>query len=748
MGEGAFSDRELDGYRAGADRFIAELDEEYYLHYAGLKPDFELRAIYERHADLTDLETIKRLGETVDGRTNLELFRFGCEGYLGELTREHAEKIAELETKLETQHDGETVGYRMLPPTIANTADRDSRARLEEARNDLTEEHLNPLYLEAAHLTQRAVPELGAPTYFNLYRDRFQYDLEGLASQCRTLLDSTERLYEESMDRVLRERVGVGLAEAERYDVRRFFRGSNWDEAFPADRMVPALRGTLSNLGIDLDAQDNVHLDVEERPTKSPRAFCAPIEIPGKVMLVIQPQGGPDDWYALFHEAGHTEHFAFTSPNLKMEEKRLGDNAVTEGWAMLFDHLIDDRAWLSNMLDFPRPETFAAEGAVQLLFYVRRYCAKLLYEIEFHAAPDPTQMQSRYVEILGDALKIVPSPTDYLSDIDYELLRHVVPPRLGLLGADDDVHARTVRQRLVPPPRGGITLERAVGARAAAECRRAAEGRDGRGGRDGSGRGARPLRHPDSGLERYACRRRRCGIGAFVPDNLAGEEVLDQHHVVARALDDGQQRSHRRDLLALLLQEPVQELLAHEVAFRPRELRQIGDLLGHALLLLEREPNRLDDVREVGLRRLDARDHDPLVGVEQVLDDHHRVVPLLDRLPVEVRGETRERLGVVVDGDRDVLLRRAELVPDLLVQAVREGSHAPDSNGIASPRAAAPRQRADAVVPARHGRADRGERPRLGALPAPRSARDRSTRSPTSRARSRAPARRSGTAGS
>ena len=68
MAEGTFSDRELDGYRSGADRFIAELDEEYYLHYAGLKPEFELRAIYERHADLTDLETIKRLGETVKAR--------------------------------------------------------------------------------------------------------------------------------------------------------------------------------------------------------------------------------------------------------------------------------------------------------------------------------------------------------------------------------------------------------------------------------------------------------------------------------------------------------------------------------------------------------------------------------------------------------------------------------------------------------------------------------------------------------
>ena len=49
---------------------------------------------------------------------------------------------------------------------------------------------------------------------------------------------------------------------------------------------------------------------------------------------------------------------------------------------------------------------------------MRRYCAKLLYEIEFHQAPDVTAMQSRYVEILADALKISPSETDYLADID------------------------------------------------------------------------------------------------------------------------------------------------------------------------------------------------------------------------------------------------------------------------------------------------------------------------------------------
>ena len=193
------------------------------------------------------------------------------------------------------------------------------------------------------------------------------------------------------MDRVLRERVGVGLSDAERYDIRRLFRGSSWDQAFPADRMLPALRGTLSNLGIDLDAQENIHLDVEERPMKSPRAFCAPIEIPDKVMLVIQPQGGPDDWYALFHEAGPHRALRVHRP----EPEDGGEAARRQRRHRGVGDALrppDRRPCLAlRACSTSRGRRLCAEGAVQLLFYVRRYCAKLLYEIEFHAAagPDP-----------------------------------------------------------------------------------------------------------------------------------------------------------------------------------------------------------------------------------------------------------------------------------------------------------------------------------------------------------------------
>ncbi len=409
---------DLDAYRRGVDRFDAEMVEEYYLHYAGHKERLEIEPIYERHADLTRLEAVQALGASLDGDERTRwLFRFGVDGYVGNLTKQHAERVAALEAELECEVDGETIPYRMLRPRMSNEDDRGKRQRMFETGSATTEEHLNPVHLEAAQVLLDAVPQLGAPDYVSLY-ERIGFDLEGLAEQCRELLDSTEKLWEQHADPFFRSRVGVGLDEARMWDVVRLFRAPKWDPHFPGDRMVPALEATLSDLGIDLRSQENVHLDLEQRPNKSPRAFCAPIEIPDKVMLVIQPIGGLDDWRALFHEAGHTEHYAHVTPEQTVEAKRLGDTAVTEGWASLMEHLVSDPAWLQRRLDFPKPREFAKEGGISLLYFARRYSAKLLYELEFYRADDVRTMRSRYVELLGDALKIEPAAANYLADID------------------------------------------------------------------------------------------------------------------------------------------------------------------------------------------------------------------------------------------------------------------------------------------------------------------------------------------
>src|SRR5438105_1091923 len=138
---------ELDAFRDQVDRFVAELDEEAYLHYAGHKETYEVEQIYERHEELTRLETAKRL----EGAPT-ELWRFACEGYLGNLTREHQEKIAAVEAELEATVDGETIPFRMLRVALSNEPDRDKRQRLEQTRVRLVDEHLNPVYLDAARV--------------------------------------------------------------------------------------------------------------------------------------------------------------------------------------------------------------------------------------------------------------------------------------------------------------------------------------------------------------------------------------------------------------------------------------------------------------------------------------------------------------------------------------------------------------------------------------------------------------------
>jgi oligoendopeptidase F len=406
------TNREVDAFRDEADRFIADLNEEYYRHFAGLKDTLDVEEVYERYEELTRLETAQQLENAPS-----ELWRFACEGFLGNLTREHQARVAQVEATLEATVDGETVPYRMLRVVMSNEPDRDKRRVLEETRVRLLDEHLNPVYLDAAEIDRAAVLQLNATNYYELYK-RFGFRLDELAEECRALLDETEKLWEREGDKLFRARLGIGLTDAKTWDVARLFRAPELDQLYPQAQMLPALEATLADLGIDLRGQENVHLDLESRPSKSPRAFCAPIEVPGKVMLVIQPIGGKDDWEALFHEAGHTEHYAHASTSLGMEARRLGDMAVTEGWAMLLQHLVTEPAWLNRRLDVPRARELAHDGAVSLLYFVRRYAAKLLYEIEFFQADDLKQMRGRYAEILGDSVKLPVNPESYLDDID------------------------------------------------------------------------------------------------------------------------------------------------------------------------------------------------------------------------------------------------------------------------------------------------------------------------------------------
>lgn len=416
----------LDGLAADVEAFMEATLEEHYRNGAGLKESLELSPIYARFAHLFDRHTLERVKAVRDGSPDGELRRrarylldFVTGGYLEAAVKEMVDALVTRETQGMVEVDGERVSYRALSVRIANEPDRSRRQRLFDARQSFTAA-LNPDREAIWRRSLELVEELGYPSSLDMYRELKGVDYPALGEQMRRLLERTDAAYRRWFGPELQRRSGAGLGQAFKHDVAWLLRAAAFDDIFPAPRLVEALEQTLRGLGIDLRRQPNVHLDTEVRPSKSPRAFCAPVRVPHDVRLVILPQGGRDDYHALLHEAGHTQHFAHTRPDLPAEYRYLGDNSVTESFAFLFEYLVLNPVWLREVLGAPpaRVQEYGAFAYLDRLYFLRRYAGKLLYELELHRSRDLRGMPARYDAVLSAATGIQYGPVDYLSDVD------------------------------------------------------------------------------------------------------------------------------------------------------------------------------------------------------------------------------------------------------------------------------------------------------------------------------------------
>jgi hypothetical protein len=406
---------DLNAYRAEAEEFVTALDREYYLHFSGRQDAYDIEPIYARHAKLFSREAVEGLRDK-DARLLLE---FAVHGLIGQETKAEQAELARREAELEVEVDGERIPFRSTTVAQANEPDPDRRAAIEAARNDATEQHLNPLLLGLLERSHAIAAELGWPSMRAMCEQLSNIDLGALGDQTAAFLEASEEDYRPAVEPQLHDQLGFGFERLRRSDLIAFFRAPSLDSRFPAERLLPSLTETLEGLDIDIGAQPGVHLDVERRPKKSPRAFCAPVRVPQEVYLVISPIGGRDDFAALLHEAGHTEHYAHVDAELPVEERVFGDNSVTEGFAFLFEHLVSDPEWLRRKLGLEdATEVVEHERAVKLLF-LRRYCAKLAYELELHDAPASLDgLREVYVRRQSQAVGVDWPGATWLSDVD------------------------------------------------------------------------------------------------------------------------------------------------------------------------------------------------------------------------------------------------------------------------------------------------------------------------------------------
>jgi hypothetical protein len=415
----------LDSIVREAESFVSALDREYFLHFAGHKEAFEIESIYERHAKLFERPVVEELRTLVDEMAGDDrrrcryLLQLAVEGLIGQATKAEAAALAEREAELEIEVDGRREAYRQAAIVQSNEADPERRAQIEEARLDAMEAELNPLHRQALERAHELARELGWASYRAMYEELKELDLEALQEQTAAFSAETEAIYRDRVEPQLVAETGIGFDRLRRSDLPYFFRAKTYDGMFPAERLMEAFERTLAGLGIELRSQPNVRLDLEQRPRKSPRAFCAPVHVPNEVYLVIPRRGGRDDYAALFHEAGHTEHYAHVDESLPFEFRHLGDNSVTEAFAFLLEHLVEDPEWLEAVMGIEDSGSYLGYARANKLVFLRRYAAKLDYELELHDGTHALDdMPSRYAALLGQAVGVEWPAVSYLSDVD------------------------------------------------------------------------------------------------------------------------------------------------------------------------------------------------------------------------------------------------------------------------------------------------------------------------------------------
>ena len=370
----------------------------------GERVDFA--ATYEGHEKLFSLDTLiflsKALAKVHDDPNFQKAIEFFRDHVLREAVDMRVMKIdGELDAYLATKHftyDGKEFPFWQARAMLIDAAEPVARQAISDAVVPILRE-ANQQFKKKQERLHRLARELGYDDVVSLSEQLRGVDLDQFARECQRLLDRTERHFLGEQGWAASFALGMPIDRLRRADLPRLAAVSVTEDRFAADQQMPRLKNALVEMGLTLN---HIKIDDAERPNKSPQTACFPVVVPTDVRLSYKPVEGVAAYRRLWHEMGHAQHFSNTKTPV-WEFQLLGDSAVADAFSFLFAGLIDHPQFAERHFGLAG-EALADHtrlAAYRHLLMVRRYCAKVLYELELHrGAADPA---SRYRHWMGIA---------------------------------------------------------------------------------------------------------------------------------------------------------------------------------------------------------------------------------------------------------------------------------------------------------------------------------------------------------
>ena len=408
-------------FEQDADALLTGLTRARYLEASGRWPGLALTPSYERFPDVWSLDAYEQLLDAdVEERIAMGLQHLVLEQFVGSVGARHEQRRVAAERNAVVEWGGEVLPGRLARQLAGLQEERGPRHELDEAIRAAVPS-LPRLRLDRLTAERQQIAEAGqydVPTDdLGFWAHVRGVDIEGVSRLAEWILEATAELYVDALrDQLTHYHLDEG--DTWEVDLEWLFRGQEYDRIFPSHLLMPTVTRAFWDLGIRLEDQPNVRLDLDDLPDRVARSFCTPIGVPDEIVAVLAPKGGLADFVGLMETLGQAERYAHADRTQSIVFRRLGDQAVIDGYGLLFSGLLGRPEWLGVRLEAEATRDAIRLRAFERLYRLRRAAASHLFEVELRKAEEPDALEAEYVDRFAEALYVRPFAENFLDVLD------------------------------------------------------------------------------------------------------------------------------------------------------------------------------------------------------------------------------------------------------------------------------------------------------------------------------------------
>jgi hypothetical protein len=214
------------------------------------------------------------------------------------------------------------------------------------------------------------------------YLESERITLPELKELVQKLGAAVKKPFREALDHYAME---IKKAPAEYFDDFYYFRGRIFrplDKIFskydPAEMPIRQLR----RLGFDTK---KIHVDVEDRPKKTPSAVAFFVQIPNDARVLVKPISPYTDMESSYHEFGHAMHCVSVDPSLSLWDRESLSHGVAEIFSTFMEALVGEPRYLRKKFGLSEEQIreVVERRRFMELFFVAFYAANSLMKISF-----------------------------------------------------------------------------------------------------------------------------------------------------------------------------------------------------------------------------------------------------------------------------------------------------------------------------------------------------------------------------